>query len=57
MYSGKLQLCRAAVNGTVIDLPEGITRQKVKEGDAYQVPFPSRSRESHAYTCRPWAFH
>eukprot|EP00193_Tetraselmis_chui_P001248 CAMPEP_0177754712 /NCGR_PEP_ID=MMETSP0491_2-20121128/2157_1 /TAXON_ID=63592 /ORGANISM="Tetraselmis chuii, Strain PLY429" /LENGTH=859 /DNA_ID=CAMNT_0019270117 /DNA_START=493 /DNA_END=3072 /DNA_ORIENTATION=- len=35
--AGPVQMCKAAVNGTVIDLPEGITRGKLKEGDVYQV--------------------
>lgn len=38
LYKGRpVQMCKAAANGTVIDLPDGITRGKLKEGDVYQV--------------------
>mmetsp|Transcript_30490 Transcript_30490/g.72600 ORF Transcript_30490/g.72600 Transcript_30490/m.72600 type:complete len:874 (-) Transcript_30490:139-2760(-) len=36
-YKGPIEMCRASVNGTFIQLPEGITRQKLREGDIYQV--------------------
>jgi len=36
-YKGTLQMSRKAVNGTAIDLPEGITRGKLREGDSYMV--------------------
>eukprot|EP00899_Mesostigma_viride_P014898 jgi/Mesvir1/23409/Mv21101-RA.1 len=37
VYNGSITMNKRDVNGTVIMLPEGITRQKLKEGDVYRV--------------------
>mmetsp|Transcript_49733 Transcript_49733/g.158830 ORF Transcript_49733/g.158830 Transcript_49733/m.158830 type:complete len:920 (-) Transcript_49733:66-2825(-) len=36
-YEGQIQMSKAEVNGTKINLPDGITRQKLREGDVYLV--------------------